>query len=291
MEYEVERLRRVMVIRNYSPKTIQVYTSAVGSWLGQLGKPVFLVRPADIQKWQYGLVNEQQISWCRFNQMTCAVRFYLRYVRNIKWSVSSIPFQRKRRRLPSILTRQEVSRLLSSSLRNLKHHAILATLYSTGLRLGELLNLQMKDIDTARMLVHVRHGKGGSDRQVQLCPQLLTTLMRYSAECGSGSSAWLFGGKIKGCKMHPSAIQHMVCVYSKLASIGKRISPHTLRHCFATHLLEDRTDLRTIQALLGHRNIQATEVYLHIASHHIQAIRNPLTNLFRLIDTAVFGGA
>lgn len=290
MEHEIERLRRIMVIRNYSPRTIQVYTSAVGSWLRQLDKPVFLVRPADIQKWQYCLVNDHQISWCRFNQMTCAVRYYLRHIRNVKWSVSSFHFQRKKRRLPSILTRQEVSRLLSSASRNPRHHAILATLYSTGLRLGELLNLRMNDIDMTRMLVHVRQGKGGKDRQVQLCPQLLTILTSYSAECGSGSSAWLFGGKIEGCKMHESAIQHLVCEYSKLASIGKRVSPHTLRHCFATHLLEDRTDLRTIQALLGHRNIQATEVYLHIASHHIQAIRNPLANLINPLETVVFSG-
>ncbi len=279
MEREVERLRRVMVIRNYSPKTIQVYTSAVRNWLSQLRKPVFLVRPSDIQKWQYELVNEHHVSWSRFNQRTSAVKFYLRYVRNIKWAISRIAFQRKKRCLPFILTRQEVSRLLYSSLRNVKHHAILATLYSTGLRLGELLNLQMRDIDMSRMLVHVRHGKGGADRQVQLCPQLLATLRAYSSDCGSYSSSWLFGGKVGGCRMHRSSIHRMVYDYSRKARIPGRVSPHTLRHCFATHLLEDKTDLRTIQVLLGHRNIQATEVYLHVAAHHIQAIRNPLVGI------------
>ena len=279
MDKEVERLRKVMVIRNYSPKTIQVYTSAVRGWLGQLGKPVFFVRPSDIQRWQYELINTKKVSWSRFNQMTCAVKFYLRNVRNTKRVVTGIRFQRKRQSLPSVLTRQEVSKLLSISLKNVKHHAILATFYSTGIRLSELLNLRMKDIDTARMLVHVRQGKGGCDRLVQLCPQLLEILRGYSTECGSASSSWLFGGKTKGCKMDPSSVHRMVFSYSKLANIMGRVSPHTLRHCFATHLLEDSTDLRTIQALLGHRNIQATEVYLHVAAHHIQAIRNPLVGI------------
>ena len=246
MEREVERLRRVMVIRNYSPKTIQVYTSAVRNWLSQLRKPVFLVRPSDIQKWQYELVNEHHVSWSRFNQRTSAVKFYLRYVRNIKWAISSIAFQRKRRCLPFILTRQEVSRLLYSSLRNVKHHAILATLYSTGLRLGELLNLRMRDIDASRMLVHVRHGKGGSDRQVQLCPQLLATLMAYSTDCGSCSSSWLFGGRVGGCRMHPSSIHRMVYDYSRKARIPGRVSPHTLRHCFATHLLVETSSSEVV---------------------------------------------
>jgi integrase/recombinase XerD len=278
-EPELEAMRKALVIRNYATKTVNTYVSVLKRYLDQLDKPVEDVTPADIQEWQYFLTNHEKVSWSLFNQMVCALRFYFQKVRNCEWPVEHIPFQRRRRRLPSVLSREEVARLLDAARRNPKHHAILATLYSTGLRLGELVKLQIPDIDSKTMLVHVLQGKGGKDRQVQLSPQLLAILRDYYRSCLVKPKTWLFPGAKSDYPLDPSGIQRMVAALSKKAGIDKPVSPHTLRHCFATHLLEDRTDLRTIQSMLGHSNIQTTEVYLHVAAHHLQTVRNPLDHL------------
>ena len=190
-----------------------------------------------------------------------------------------IPFQRRRQKLPVVLSREEVARLLDQAKGNPRHYAILATLYSTGLRLGELVKLCIRDIDSNTMILHVRQGKGGKDRQVQLSPGLLTILRDYYRSTRSKPQSWLFPGAEVENPLDPSGIQRMVTLLAKRAGINKRVSPHTLRHSFATHLLEDHTDLRTIQSLLGHSQITTTEVYLHIAAHHLQTVRNPLDHL------------
>ena len=187
--------------------------------------------------------------------------------------------QRKKKRLPSVLNREEVSRLLAEAKHNPKRYAILATLYSTGLRLGELCNLTISDIDSTAMLVRVQQGKGGKDRLVQLSTQLLEILRAYYRSCLQKPKTWLFPGLKQDEPIDPSTIQRMTTTIARRSGIGKHVSPHTLRHSFATHLLESNTDLRTIQALLGHSSIQTTEVYLHVAAHHLQAVQNPLDHL------------
>jgi len=279
MQEELEAMRKALVIRNYAKKTVTTYVSVLKRYLEQLDKPIEDVGPADIQAWQYVLVNHHKVSWSLFNQMVCALRFYFQKVRACDWNVDHIPFQRRRRRLPTILSKDEVARLLDAARWNPRDHAILATLYSTGLRLGELVKLQIADIDSQAMLVHVRQGKGGKDRQVQLSPQLLATLRDYYRSCLVKPKSWLFPGTKPDSPLDPSGIQRMVSAIARKAGLDKPVSPHTLRHCFATHLLEDHTDLRTIQSMLGHSNIQTTEVYLHVAAHHLQSVRNPLDHL------------
>ncbi|GAB1455854.1 site-specific integrase [Spirochaetota bacterium] len=278
IEDQLESMRKALVIRNYATKTVTTYVSVLRRYLEQLDKPIADVGPADIQAWQYVLAS-RNVSWSLFNQMVCALRFYFQKVRSCDWSVAHIPFQRRRRRLPTILSKQEVAKLLDAARSHPKHLAILATLYSTGLRLGELVRLQIADIDSKAMLVHVRQGKGGKDRQVQLSVQLLATLRDYYRSCQIKPKSWLFPGMKPDCPLDPSGIQRMVPALARKAGIDKPVSPHTLRHCFATHLLEDHTDLRTIQSMLGHSNIQTTEVYLHVAAHHLQNVRNPLDHL------------
>lgn len=277
-EEQLEAMRKALVIRNYAAKTVTTYVSVLSRYLGQLDKPIAEVGPADIQAWQYVLVS-RKVSWTLFNQMVCALRFYFQKVRSCIWSVEHIPFQRRRRRLPTILSKEEVARLLDAARGHPKRLAILATLYSTGLRVGELVRLRVSDIDSKAMLVHVHQGKGGKDRQVQLSVQLLATLREYYRSCLDKPKSWLFPGKKLDCPLDPSGIQRMVPALARKAGINKPVSPHTLRHCFATHLLEDHTDLRTIQSMLGHSNIQTTELYLHVAAHHLQNVRNPLDNL------------
>jgi len=276
--FELEAMRKALAIRNYADKTVSTYVSVLRRYLQQLDKPIADVGPADIQAWQYVLVSEK-VSWSLFNQMVCALRFYFQKVRGCDWSVEHIPFQRRRKRLPTILSKEEIARLLEAARPRPKQLAILATLYSTGLRLGELVRLRIPDIDSKAMLVHVRQGKGGKDRQVQLGVQLLATLRDYYRSCQLKPTTWLFPGAKADSHLDPSGIQRMVPALARKAGIDKPVSPHTLRHCFATHLLEDHTDLRTIQSMLGHSNIQTTEVYLHVAAHHLQNVRNPLDHL------------
>jgi site-specific recombinase XerD len=278
MHEELEAMRKALVIRNYAEKTVSCYVSVLRRYLVQLDKPLAEVGPADIQAWQYQLVG-RGVSWTLFNQMVCALRFYFSKVRDSTWPVNHIPFQRQRRKLPSILSREEVARLIDASKRNPKYYAICALLYSTGLRLGELVRLCVTDIDSKNMVIHVRQGKGGKDRQVQLTLQLLEILRDYWRSCAVKSYTWLFPGIKPGMYLSTNAVQRIVTQITKEAGIDKRVTPHTLRHCFATHLLESRTDLRTIQALLGHSNIQTTELYLHVAAHHLQTVANPLDNL------------
>jgi len=279
MQEELEAMRRALVIRNYAAKTVSTYVSVLGRYLSQLDKPVEAVAAADIQQWQYTLVNRDKVSWSLFNQMVCALRFYFQRVRHCDWDVTHIPYQRRRKKLPTVLTREEVARLLDQARGKPKHYAIVATLYSTGLRLGELVRLTVSDIDSKAMLVHVRQGKGGKDRQVQLSPQLLVILRDYWRSARVKPRTWLFPGISAENPLDPSGIQRIVSALSTRAGIGKPVSPHTLRHSFATHLLEDHTDLRTIQSLLGHSQITTTQVYLHIAAHHLQNVRNPLDRL------------
>lgn len=274
IECRLDQMRKALVIRNYATKTVSVYVSVMERFFTEIGKSVGLITPEDIREWQYGLTSSRTISWSLFNQMTSAIRFYYRHVEPSDWPVFTIPFQKKRLKLPSVLAREEVAKLLSA-VENMKHHAILATLYSTGIRLGELLNLRISDIDSVKMVIHVRQGKGGKDRVVQLGFRLLDELRVYYRACSVKPTTTLFPGMRPESTLHPSTVQRVVARAARNAGLGKRVSPHTLRHSFATHLLESGTDLRTIQCVLGHGSIASTEMYLHIAIHRIRAIVNP----------------
>ena len=183
-----------------------------------------------------------------------------------------------KKRLPTVLSQEEVSKMFAV-ITYPKHHAILATLYSTGIRLSELRELRVNDIDSQRMVIWVRDGKGGKDRQVQLSQDLLQILRDYWRSCPQKPRELLFPGSKEGLAMDPSGIQRIVNCARLKARIDKPVSPHTFRHSFATHLLEAGTDLRTIQILLGHSSLKTTEIYLHIAENHLSQLPNPLDAL------------
>lgn len=279
MTQELEAMRKAMVIRNYATKTTSTYVAVLKKFLSQMEKSIDSITLEDILEWQYFLVHTEKVSWSHFNQMVCALRFYFQKVRGVDWPVNHIPFQRERRKLPTVLNKQEVSQLLCLAKKNPRYYAIIATLYSTGLRISELVDLEISDIDSKNMILHVRQGKGGKDRNVQLSVDLLNILRDYYRSCHVKPKGWLFPGKIQGVPMHTSTVQRLIHKLAKAARMTKNITPHTFRHSFATHLLEDGTDLRTIQALLGHCSIQTTEQYLHIATHHIRTVQNPLDSL------------
>jgi integrase/recombinase XerD len=170
-----------------------------------------------IQRWQYQLV-KQGISWTLFNQMVCALRFYFVHVKHYDWPVKHIPFQRRERKLPVVLNKHDINRLLAQGTLQPRSHAICATLYSTGIRLSELVNLQVKDIDSTRMLIHIRRGKGAKQRQVQLSHSLLVILRTYWKS--SRSTTWLFPGNPCSKPIDTSMIQRLLDSLGKAAGIA-----------------------------------------------------------------------
>ena len=162
-----------------------------------------------------------------------------------------------------------------------KHYAIISTFYATGIRLEELVNLRISDIDSKRMVLVVRNGKGGNDRLVPLSPILLDLLRTYYRKANQKPETWFFPGKDPVLRLGKRAVQDMLSQAKKKAGITKRVSPHILRHSFATHLLEAGTDLRTIQVILGHTNIRTTSLYLHVAAHHLQSVVSPLDSILK----------
>ena len=208
---------------------------------------------------------------------TAALRFLFVKTLRRPYLPDHIPFPKRQRRLPNILDQQEVARLIDSA-RNLMHRTMLMMLYATGLRRAEMCHLKVSDIDSRRMVIHVRQGKGGRDRDVLLTPKLLETLREYWRWIKPRT--YLFPGTVKGWRadvpITEKIVWQAVNEAAKRAGIAKRVSPHTLRHCFATHMLEAGADLRTIQVLLGHAKLSDTTVYLHLSRRHLQAVPSPL---------------
>jgi site-specific recombinase XerD len=191
-----------------------------------------------------------------------------------------IPFPKSRKRLPTVLSPEEVARLIDSA-RNLFHRTLLMTLYSTAMRRAELCRLKVRDVDSQRMMIRIDQGKGGRDRDVPLSPKLLETLRVYWR--WMQPQTFLFPGTVKGTRADVPISVNTVWLAcrqaAQAAGITKRLSPHSLRHSCASHLLEAGADLRTIQVLLGHSRLEHTLVYLHLSHKHLQAVPNPLDTL------------
>jgi integrase/recombinase XerD len=184
-------------------------------------------------------------------------------------------------RLPVVLSPEEVCAVLGA-VTNRKHRTLLMTIYGAGLRVSEVVALKVADIDSARMLIQVRQGKGRKDRLVMLSPVLLEELRRYWR--WYRPVLWLFPGSDPEQPLRVSSVQKVCKEAARKAGIGKKVSPHTLRHCFATHLLEGGSDLRLIQTLLGHGSVRTTQLYTHVATPRIQASRSPLDRLHRALE-------
>ena len=260
-------------LRNYSDRTIKAYLRCVSQFSQHFGKSPDQLGPAEIREYQLYLIKQKQCSWAVFNQTVCALRFFYNTTLGCKEMIEEIPYPRFEKRLPVVLSKTEVTALLQA-VNNLKHRALLTTLYATGLRVSEVTNLVVTDIDSRRMIVQVRQGKGRKDRFVMLSPTLLTLLRQYWK--AYQPRHWLFPGQNRN---HPinDATAYRICQQAALAAkLSKSVSPHCLRHSFATHLLEAGTDLRTIQLLLGHRNLKTTAVYLHVSTLALRSTTSPL---------------
>jgi len=274
----VEDLR----IRNYSPKTIKVYVRCVALFAKYFRRSPEELGQDEVRKYQRYLVEEKKSSWTFFNQTVCALRFLYGQTLKVDWPVKQIPFPRQERRLPEVLSLYEVGKLLSC-VSALLYGTILQTIYGTGLRLAEALHLKPGDIDSARMVIRVRQGKGKKDRYVTLSPTLLETLREYY-KTYHPKGEWLFPNRTGEYPIHPTAVQRACRKAAQVAGINKRVTPHMLRHSFATGLLEEGTDLRTIQVLLGHGSLNTTAIYLHVAVG-AQQTRREMADLLKRTQT------
>ena len=269
------RMLEDMQIRNYSPHTIDGYLRYVAQFAKHFGVSPDRLGPEHIRTYQLHLL-QQQVSESIFIQTVCALRFLYETTLRRPWMVEYIPYPKKPKQLPVILSRDEVQALIRAP-GHLKHRIILATLYTTGLRASELCQLQGTDIDSERMVVRVRQGKGKRDRQVGLSADLLPLLRRYWKLYGLQS--WLFPGHRITEPITPDGVGFICKKAGHIAKIHKAVYPHLLRHTYATHLLEAGMDLRSIQLLLGHTSLRSTSMYLHVANPALQTTQSPLGTL------------
>ncbi len=260
----------------YSENTIKTYKNLFEEFINFYHKSeIDKIDEKMIVAYVRYLVIERKVSSSYQNQAINAIKFYYERVLGGHRKIYQIERPRKEKTLPEVLSEQEVL-LLFNQVENIKHKVILMLLYSSGLRLSELLNLKIKDIDSKRMQVRIEQSKGKKDRYTLLSKKILPILRQYYKEYQP--KEWLFEG-IKGNQYSAESVQSIVREACKKAGIKKKVSSHTLRHSFATHLLENGTDLRYIQSLLGHSSSKTTEVYTHITTKGFDQIKNPLDNL------------
>jgi integrase/recombinase XerD len=281
----VTRLRKMMLEelqrRNFSQHTIRYYIHTIEDFARHFNRAPDRLGLGHIREYQAQLFQKRKLSPGTVANRLAALRFF--YIKTLKkaWSVAETPYPKKSHRLPAILSQEEVARLIDAADTPF-HRTVLITLYATGLRCAELTHLKASDVDSKRMVIHVQGGKGRKDRDVMLSPKLLHELRKHWRRLRRKTSDWLFPGNRWHTADRPidaKTLRNACRGAAKRAGLHQAIHPHTLRHCFATHLLEAGADLRTIQILLGHQSLKETTVYLHLSKRHLNATPSPLDSL------------
>ena len=276
-------LRKMMLeelqLRDYAQNTIRHYIRTVEEFARRFRCSPDRLGPRHIREYQAELFQKRKLSANSVRRHLAALRFF--YVKTLRraWSLGETPYPKKTLRLPTILSREEVAQLLHAA-RTPCERILLMTLYATGARRSELTHLKVSDIDSQRMVVHIRGGKGRKDRDVMLSPKLLTALRTHWRFYHRKSSTWLFPSNYrKDQPIDTKTVWYACQKAAQRAGLQKRVHPHTLRHCFATHLYEAGTDLRAIQVLLGHEDLKDTLIYVHLAIQRLNATASPLDSL------------
>src|SRR5579863_2768198 len=270
-----DSMEQKMVTRGFSPNTRYTYLY----WMRRFVK-FFMKSPdnlglPEIARFQHALA-ATGVSFSGFNQCVAALRFFYGQVLQCPWNIQQIPYQKRRRRTPTVLSQEEVARLINAT-QTITDKTIVASLYSGGLRLGEVRRLKVADVDHDRGTIKIERTKGGKDRYVMLSETLRGYLRQYCA--AARPKVFLFENPRTGKPFDDTTIQRAFHLARQKAGITKKVTPHSLRHSFATHLLENGTDIRRIQVLLGHSSVGTTQVYTHVATNYLTATPSPLDSL------------
>jgi len=268
-----DALERDLQIRGYSPATVYAYCTAVRAFVRWFGVRPDRATLDDVNGYQQHLTRDRKVAWCTFNRAVAALRFFFTVTLPRDWDITRIPYQKSGRKLPQVLSAGEVVRLLNA-VRSRKHQAILTTVYAAGLRVSEAVRLRDADLDPARGTIRVVQGKGRRDRTVMLAPALVSVLDAYRA--AEAPTHWLFPGQPRTRHITPQSVRAFLREARAAAGIRDGVGVHTLRHSFATHLLEAGTNIRVVQQLLGHRSLQSTAIYCHVATTAVAGTPSPL---------------
>ena len=264
-----------MMVRNLSPSTQQSYLYAVAKFSRHFDRSPDRLGLEEVRAYQLHLIAQKR-SWSHINQTVCALRFFYGVTLGQRDALERIVAAREPQRLPVVLSPDEIVRFLEA-VPGLRNRAALTTAYGAGLRVGEVARLETGAIDSSRMLIRIEQGKGGKDRYVMLSPQLLRILRAYWRLARPGR--WLFPGHDADEPVSVATLQHACRMATERAELSKSVTVHTLRHSFATHLLEGGTDIRIIQALLGHTRLSTTARYTQVATTVIAGTESPLDRL------------
>lgn len=286
MTQPLDKMLEELQRRNYSSKTISVYLRTVIDFGKHFRKPPEQLGPDDLRRYQVYLLKKRELAIGTVVGRVAALRFFFMRTLRREGFAEELPYPKEPERLPTILSRDEVARLINAA-SNLKQRAMLMLLYGTGLRRREVAWLRVSDIDSSRMMIHVENGKGARSRDIPFSPKLLETLREYWRSARPKgylfpTMFFVWNDKRDRKKEYPTSdktIWYTCQQAARTAGITKHVTPHTLRHSFATHLLEGGTDLRTIQFLLGHGDLRTTAKYLHLSERHLRSVPNPLERL------------
>lgn len=269
-----QRMTEDMQVRNLSPHTQQAYIQQISQFARHFGKSPAMLGPEDIRTYQIYLTNEKKLASSSIQIAIAALRFLYGVTLKKGWTFKEvIPSPKSATKLPVVLGPDEVLRFLGC-IDSIKHRAILTTCYAAGLRISEAVHLRTTDIDSQRMVIRVTQGKGQKDRYVMLSPKLLDMLRSYWQT--ARPKKWLFPGDLPGQPITRFAVAHACRKALRRSGLAKTVTAHSLRHAFSVHLLEAGTNVRTIQLLLGHRNLTTTARYLRIAGGTVCATISPL---------------
>lgn len=263
--------RKILEVKRYSQNTIDAYISVIQMARQFFNHDLSKVSEKDLHQYFYHLVHTKGISYSYQKQIVMGLKLYYDEVFGRKIYLEFLMPSRKPERLPTILAKSEILRIIDQA-NNLKHKSMIALVYSAGLRVGEMINLKIVDIDSSRMVIHLRAAKGNKDRFLPLSEKLLTYLRDYYKEYHP--KVYLFEGQ-KGNCYSPSSFNKLLQASAKRAKIKKKITAHTLRHSYATHLLENGTDIRVIQKMLGHSSLKTTMIYTQVAQATMLKVKSP----------------
>lgn len=271
-----QKLMNYMILKNYSQRTIRIYTYHIGVFLKNWEEDdIQDISPERISEFVQSVMSVNNYSRSYQNQMINAIKLYFRVMQNRKLDCSDIPRPKIEKKLPVVLSRDEIKLIITNTY-NLKHRTIISLIYGTGIRLAETVNILVRDIDFHRKLIHIRAGKGKKDRIVPLPEFLVKQINLYQDQYKP--IEYLFEGW-QNKQYSPRSIQSILKKALRKANISKNASVHSLRHTFATHSLEDGTDIRLIQEILGHQSIKTTEIYTHLSNANILSIQSPIDKL------------